>query len=87
MRTQPGSTWARQTTPLRALATQTSVRTLEIGAQQVTDKNLAYVGQMTGLEELNISWAHELTEKKGISPIKGREKGTEKKGISPIKES
>jgi hypothetical protein len=47
---------------LRALATQTTVRTLQIGGKQVTDKNLSYVGQMTGLEELNISWAHELTD-------------------------
>jgi hypothetical protein len=47
---------------LRALATQTSVRTLQIGGQQVTDQNLSYVGQLTGLEELNVSWAHELTD-------------------------
>jgi hypothetical protein len=48
---------------LRKLSTQTSVRTLQIGGQQVTDKNLAYVGQMSGLEELNISWAMDLTDR------------------------
>jgi hypothetical protein len=48
---------------LRKLATQTSVRTLQIGGQQVTDENLAYVGQMTGLEELSIEWAFHLTDK------------------------
>ncbi len=48
---------------LRKLATQTSVRTLQIGGQQVTDENLSYVGQMTGLEELSISWGYRLTDK------------------------
>ncbi len=48
---------------LRKLATQTSVRTLQIGGQQVTDENLAYVGEMTGLEELSIEWAFHLTDK------------------------
>ncbi len=47
---------------LRKLATQTSVRTLQIGGQQVTDENLSYVGQMTGLEELSIEWAFHLTD-------------------------
>jgi hypothetical protein len=45
------------------LGTQTDVRTLQIGGQQVTDENLRYVGQMTGLEELSISWGHHLTDK------------------------
>jgi hypothetical protein len=48
---------------LRKLATQTSVRTLQIGGQQVTDENLSYVGHMTGLEELSIGWAGHLTDK------------------------
>jgi len=48
---------------LRKLTTQKSVRTLQIGGQQVTDENLSYVGQMTGLEELSISWAFHLTDK------------------------
>jgi hypothetical protein len=48
---------------LRKLATQTSVRTLQIGGQQVTDENLAYVGKLTGLEELRIDWAFHLTDK------------------------
>ena len=39
---------------LAKLSTQTRVRTLHLGGQQVTDKNLAYVGRMTGLEELII---------------------------------
>ena len=48
---------------LRKLATQTSVRTLQIGGEQVTDENLADVGRMTGLEELSISWGYHLTDK------------------------
>jgi len=48
---------------LRKLATQTTVRTLQIGGQQVTDENLSSVGQMTGLEELSISWGFHLTDK------------------------
>ena len=48
---------------LRKLATQTSVRTLQLGGEQVTDENLSYVGQMTGLEELEISWGFHLTDK------------------------
>ncbi len=55
---------------LRKLATQTSVRTLQLGGQQVTDENLAYVGQMTGLEELSIFWSFQLTDK-GISQLSG----------------
>jgi hypothetical protein len=47
---------------LRALATQKSVRTLQVGGEQVTDQNLSNVGQMTGLEELTIDWAHKLTD-------------------------
>jgi hypothetical protein len=48
---------------LRKLATQSSVRTLQIGGDQVTDENLDYVGRLTGLEELSISWGHRLTDK------------------------
>ncbi len=48
---------------LRKLTTQTRVRTLQIGGDQVTDENLSYVGQMTGLEELSIEWAFHLTDK------------------------
>jgi hypothetical protein len=48
---------------LAKLSTQTSVRTLQIGGEQVTDQNLAHVGQMTGLEELSISWGFHLTDK------------------------
>ena len=48
---------------LRKLATQTSVRTLQIGGQQVTDENLSYVGKLSGLEELNIGWGFHLTDK------------------------
>lgn len=47
---------------LRMLATQQSVRTLLLGGSG-TDDNLAYVGQMTGLEELSISWGYRLTDK------------------------
>ena len=60
------ATWVNKGTAddaLRKLATQTSVRTLQIGGQQVTDENLAYVGEMTGLEELCIEWAFHLTDK------------------------
>ena len=55
---------------LRKLATQTGVRTLQIGGQQVTDENLSYVGQMTGLEELHISWGFHLTDK-GFGHLSG----------------
>jgi Leucine-rich repeat (LRR) protein len=60
------STWVNKGTAddaLRKLTTQKQVRTLQIGGNQVTDLNLAYVGQMTGLEELNISWGFHLTDK------------------------
>jgi hypothetical protein len=55
---------------LRKLATQTTVRTLQIRGQQVTDENLSYVGQMTGLEELHISWGYQLTDK-GVINLSG----------------
>ncbi len=55
---------------LRKLATQTSVRTLQIGGEQVTDENLSYVGQMSGLEEFSIEWAFHLTDK-GFSHLAG----------------
>jgi hypothetical protein len=55
---------------LKTLSTQTSVRTLQIGGQQVTDENLAYVGKLTGLEELNIGWGFHLTDK-GFLPLTG----------------
>ncbi len=55
---------------LRKLATQTTVRTLQLGGQQVTDENLAYVGQMTSLEELSISWGFHLTDK-GFAHLSG----------------
>jgi hypothetical protein len=48
---------------LRKLTTQTQVRTLQLGGNQVTDENLPYVGEMTSLEELNISWGYRLTDK------------------------
>ena len=48
---------------LLELATQTAVRTLQLGGEQVTDQNLFYVGQMTGLEELTIGWGFHLTDK------------------------
>ena len=48
---------------LRKVATQSRVRTLQIGAEQVTDENLSYVGQMMGLEELSIGWGFHLTDK------------------------
>ncbi len=48
---------------LRKLATQTSVRTLQLGGQQVTDDNLCCVGQMTGLQELSIEWGRHLTDR------------------------
>ena len=60
------STWVNKGTAddaLRKLTTQTRVRTLQIGGNQVTDENLAYVGQITSLEELNISWGFHLTDK------------------------
>jgi hypothetical protein len=53
---------------LRKLASQSSVRTLQIGGDQVTDDNLLYVGQMTGLEELSISWGFPLTDKGFVHP-------------------
>jgi hypothetical protein len=55
---------------LLKLATQTSVQTLQIGGEQVTDLNLAYVGKLTGLEELHISWAFHLTDK-GFMQLSG----------------
>ena len=63
---QADATWVNKGTAdlaLSKLTTQTSVRTLQIGGEQVTDENLAYVGQMTGLEELSIHWAFHLTDK------------------------
>ncbi len=53
----------------RKLATQTCVRTLQIGGQRVTDENRWYVGQLTGLEELHISWGYQLTDKGVIKPF------------------
>ncbi len=55
---------------LRKLATQTSVRTLQIGGNQVTDQNLFYVGKLTGLEELSIGWGFHLTDK-GFAHLSG----------------
>jgi hypothetical protein len=55
---------------LEKLSTQKSVRTLQIGGQQVTDENLAYVGQMSGLEELSISWGFHLKDK-GLRQLSG----------------
>ncbi len=55
---------------LRRLATQTSVRTLQIGGNQVTDDNLFYVGKLTGLEELSIGWGFQLTDK-GFAHLSG----------------
>jgi hypothetical protein len=55
---------------LRKLATQKTVRTLQIGGEQVTDENLYYVGQLTGLEELSIEWAFGPTDK-GFSQLSG----------------
>jgi hypothetical protein len=55
---------------LRKLATQTSVRTLQLGGNQVTDENLACVGKMTGLEELSIGWGFHLTDK-AFLPLAG----------------
>jgi hypothetical protein len=48
---------------LRELASQTSVRTLQLGGDQVADENLAYVGKMAGLEELYIGNCSRLTDK------------------------
>jgi hypothetical protein len=48
---------------LRELASQTSVRTLQLGGDQVTDENLAYVAKMGSLEELYIGNCHRLTDK------------------------
>ena len=59
------STWVNKGTAddaLRKLTTQTRVRTLQIGGNQVTDLNLTYVGQITSLEELSISWGYHLTD-------------------------
>ena len=55
---------------LRKLATQKNVRTLQLGGEQVTDENLSYVGQMTGLEELTISWGYHLTDT-GFAQLSG----------------
>jgi Leucine Rich repeat len=55
---------------LKKLATQTSVRTLQIGGNQVSDENLAFVGKLTGLEELSIMWGYPLTDK-GIARLSG----------------
>jgi hypothetical protein len=55
---------------LSRLATQTSVRTLQIGGEQVTDDNLSYVGQMTGLQELTIWYGSHLTDK-GFTHLSG----------------
>jgi hypothetical protein len=67
------ATWVNKGTAdgaLRKLTTQTRVRTLQIGGNQVTDENLSYVGQITSLEELNISWGFHLTDK-GFSHLSG----------------
>jgi hypothetical protein len=48
---------------LRKLTTQKQVRTLQIAGHPVTDENLPYVGEMTSLEELTISWGYHLTDK------------------------
>jgi hypothetical protein len=55
---------------LAKLSTQTGVRTLQLGGQQVTDKNLAYVGKMTGLEELIIFPGFGLTDA-GLAHLEG----------------
>jgi hypothetical protein len=55
---------------LRKLATQKGVRTLHLGGEQVTDENLSYVGQMTGLEELSIMWGRHLTDR-GLVHLSG----------------
>ncbi len=63
---QADATWVNKGTAddaLRKLVSQTSTRTLQLGGNQVTDDNLADVGQMTGLEELSISWAFPLTDR------------------------
>src|SRR5262249_13516259 len=55
---------------LSQLAMQTSVRTLQLGGDQVTDENLRYVGRMTGLEELSIAWGFPLTDR-GFAHLSG----------------
>ena len=55
---------------MRKLATQKGVRTLQIGGDQLTDENLSYVGEMSGLEELSISWGYRLADK-GFSHLSG----------------
>jgi len=47
---------------LAKLATQSSVRTLQIGGRHATDQGMESVGQMTGLEELIIFPAREITD-------------------------
>jgi hypothetical protein len=58
---------------LQALSTQASVRTLHLGGQQVNDKNLAYVGKMTGLEELIIFPGRGITDA-GLAQLAGLKK-------------
>jgi hypothetical protein len=55
---------------LRKLATQASVRTLQIGGNQVRDENLVYVGKLTGLEELSIMWGAAVSDK-GLAHLSG----------------
>lgn len=47
---------------LRTLESQTGVKTLQIGGQQATDAGLAFVGRMTGLEELIVFPGREITD-------------------------
>ena len=61
------STWplANQTfadEAFRRLSTQFRVRTLQLGGEQISESNLAYVGRMSSLEELLISWGRVITD-------------------------
>jgi hypothetical protein len=55
---------------LAKLSTQNRVRTLHVGGQQVTDKNLAYVGRMTSLEELIVFPGIDISEV-GVAHLAG----------------
>ena len=66
--TAPGLDQPRLNGVLTELATQTGVRTLQLGGASVTDEGLKSVGRMIGLEELVLWWATGITDV-GLAPL------------------
>jgi Leucine Rich repeat len=55
---------------LAKLASQKGIRTLQIGGQQATNRGMAYVDSMTGLEELIIFPANQISDE-GVAHLTG----------------